>query len=104
MTVLGFKEARQKAIAALYAGTVQHEARNDIDDKNLLVTGQVTVEQVIDLLKVCRGTQHQCSPHHHVPTIDVHVFRPIAGTPRKSWYIKLYFLEPDMWFISVHES
>jgi hypothetical protein len=40
--------------------------------------------------------------------VDVHVFKPQARLEprgdRRRWYIELYFLEPDVWFISVHES
>lgn len=38
----------------------------------------------------------------------MYVFRPEASLEpkgnRRRWYIKLFFLEPDVWFISVHES
>jgi hypothetical protein len=37
-----------------------------------------------------------------------HVFKPESslepGGSKVRWYIKLYFVEPDIWFISVHES
>ena len=105
---MGFRDARHEAIKALEEGRVQHEARNEIDEKNLLLTGDVTPQQAVLLLKACRGTEHSCSSHHHVKGIDVHVFRPVASLiPRAvkvRWYIKLYFVEPDVWFISVHKS
>jgi hypothetical protein len=105
---VGFKDAQRAAIQALRDGCIQHEARGEIDEKNLLVTGDVTPEQVIRLLSACRGTQHECRPHHQAPTIDVHLFKPEASlepnTPKVRWYIKLYFIEPDVWFISVHKS
>jgi hypothetical protein len=44
---MGFKEVRQMAIHALEEGRVQHEARDQIDDKNLLLTGEVSSEQVV---------------------------------------------------------
>jgi hypothetical protein len=103
---VNFKDAKRRAIEALRSGDFQHEARNDIDDKNLLVTGRITAEQVVTLLNRCRGTQHASSPHHQDASIEVHVFKPVAraadGTQTR-WYIKLYFLDPDTWFISVHQ-
>lgn len=96
------------AIHALEEGRVQHEARDEVDDKNLLLTGEVSSEQVVRLLRACRGTQYHCAPHHVAREVDVHVFKPQARLEpkgdRRRWYIKLYFLEPDVWFISVHES
>ena len=106
-SVVGFKEAKERAIKALRSGDVAHEARGDIDDKNLLLTGEVSADEVARLLSRCRGTQHSSSPHHLDPSIEVHVFRPVdrdvAGKETR-WYIKLYFLDPDAWFISVHRS
>jgi hypothetical protein len=106
---VGFKDAQRAAIEALRQGRIQHEARaGAIDEKNLLLTGDVTPEQVVRLLSACRGTQHSSGPHHQVSSIEVHVFRPEARleatAPKERWYIKLYFTEPDAWFISVHRS
>jgi len=100
--------ARSAAISALLEGRVQHEARSAIDRKNLLLVGEVNALEVIGLLKKCVGKQYAVSPHHQVKGIDVHVFKPKgslrAGAPSRCWYIKLYFLQPDVWVISVHES
>ncbi len=87
---------------------MQHEARDEIDEKNLLQAGAVTPDEVIRLLLACRGQQYSCSRHHHIASIDVHVFKPEAslkpGSEKCCWYIKLYFVEPDAWFVSVHQS
>ncbi len=103
---MGFKDARRAAIEAIRQGRIQHQVRNEIDEKNLLLTGEVTTGQVVRLLNACRGDQHTSSPHHHDRSIEVHVFRPeasvAAGASKVRWYIKLYFIEPDVWFISVH--
>lgn len=104
---MGFRDARSRAIEAIESGNVQHEARSGaIDEKNLLQTGEVGSQFVARLLRQCRGTQYERSPHHFVPGVEVHVFRPELVVPeRKSpqrWYVKLYFLEPDVVFISVH--
>ena len=106
---MGFKEIRKKAIQALRAGGIQHEARDQVEEKNLLLVGTVTIDQVIHLLNACRGTQYSTSKHHLVPNVDVHIFKPEAKTESSSahkehWYIKLYFLDPEIWFISVHRS
>jgi hypothetical protein len=98
---VGFREVRAAAIEALKDGRVHHEARNDANVKNLLLTGVVSPEDVIGLLKACRGDQYKPDPHHQLTDVDVHVFKPMVGKVR--WYVKLYFLEPDVWFISVHK-
>ena len=64
---MGFREIQRQAIKALQAGRIQHEARGEIDEKNLLLMGDVTTEQAILLLNACRGTQYSSSPHHAVP-------------------------------------
>ena len=104
---MGFKDARKKAIEALKKGEFHHESRGNIDDKNLLLTGKVSVDDVIGLLRRCRGDQHSSSPHYNAASVDVHVFKPVikeAGGTETRWYIKLYFLDPDTWFNSVHQS
>lgn len=105
---MGFKETRQRAIQAIRNGKIQHEARDEIEEKNLLLVGDVTTDQVISLLNACRGNQYSSSPHHLVPEVEVHIFKPEAKldsiTEKEPWYIKVYFLEPDIWFISVHKS
>lgn len=104
---MGFRDARQQAIEALLAGTYQNEARNDIDETNLLAVGLVTPNEVAGLLNACRGTQYECQPHHEIAKdVEVHIFKPECSLrpdePRRQWYVKLYFLAPDTWFISVH--
>ncbi len=103
---MGFKEIRRLAIQAVQQGRVQHEARGEIDEKNLLLMGGVTTVQVVQLLSSCRGNQYSSSFHHLVPGIVVHIFKPEVklGLKRERWYVKFYVLEPDVWFISVHRS
>lgn len=111
MRKLGFKVARSKTIAALQAGPVyvEFERRSARENKNLLDRGEVSPEEVIDLLQRCRGSPDQYSEtgHHREPSIPVHTFRPMVNGTR--WYIKVYFLdgtlelEPAI-FISVHKS
>ncbi|WP_323830544.1 hypothetical protein [Pseudomonas sichuanensis] len=93
----GFKAVRRAVIAALEAGDYLHASRGDIEVKNLLATGAVTAAQVIDVILACNGTHYRSSPHHTVASVEVHLIR------WHGWYIKFYFLEPDTWFISVHQ-
>lgn len=95
--IKGFKAAKKAAIEALISGNYQHEARNAIEVKNLLATGEVSAEFVAGILRKSRGTEHSCSPHHAVSRIEVHVIRS------SGWYIKFYFIDPDTFFISVHQ-
>ncbi len=100
---MGFKEVRRATIQALRDGRFQHEERAQAEGKNLLASGEVSVEEVIALLQRCRGDQHRSSTHHFDRTQVVHIFRPVDGPAR--WYIKSYLVERDgiaAVFISVH--
>ena len=92
----GFREAKRKVLAALANGSFLHEARNEIDAKNKLMTGEVSAATVAELIRGSTGNDHSRSRHHADPTITIHVIS------RKGWYIKFYFVDPDTWFISVH--
>ena len=96
-----FKEIKKKAIECLLHGQIQHEARTEIDVKNLLKIGDVTVEKVIKLINKTKGFQYTCSPHHLEESVMVHVCKPIKNGIK--WYIKFYFIEPDIIFISIHK-
>ncbi len=93
-----FKQVKAKAVKLLNAGEITHEARNNINEKNLLSTGALSIKDVIKLINKTKGFQFTTSKHHMAPTIDVYIFRP------DGWYIKFYFIEPGMMFISVHEN
>lgn len=102
MANMGFKEARQKVIKSLNEGLYQHETRTSIEVKNLLATGKVTTDEVVDMLKKCGGRHHTSSAHHTEKGIQVHIIKP--DKPDR-WYIKFYFLDPEApetMFISVH--
>jgi hypothetical protein len=101
---VGLRDVKAQAINCLDNGQVQHETgrSGDIDKKNLLVTAQVTLDEVKDLINSTKGTQHKASAHHVEKHVEVHTLKPVKnGT---EWYIKFYFLEPDIIFISVHLS
>ena len=94
---MGFKDAKAKILSALANGTYQHEARGNIDEKNKLAVGEVTADEVREIIKKCRGGDHTHSPHHMDSSLTVHVLR------KSGWYIKFYFIDPDALFISVHK-
>lgn len=64
---------------AIDNGQVQHETgrSGDIDKKNLLVTTQVTLDEVKDLINSTKGTQHEVSPHHVEKLVEVHTLNPV---------------------------
>ena len=97
---MGFKDAKQQVIQCLREGNILHEARGNIDVKNLLSTGSVSVEHVIEIIARARGDSHTSSPHHFDACIEVNIINTKHGG--EDWYIKWYFLEPDSVFISVH--
>jgi len=97
---MGFKDSKQKVIECLNNGLVSHELRNDINIKNLLAIGQVSLEQVTAILKQSRGNSYSTSPHHYDTSIDVHIVK--THYSGNDWYIKWYFIEPNCIFISVH--
>ena len=99
---MGLTEARRRAIACIKAGSVQAENRSDLKEKNLLKTGVVSAVDVIALLKLARGSQYESFPHKDDSAVMVHLFRPQRRG--EQWYIKLYFLESNCCFISVHKS
>lgn len=96
---MGLKDIKVKAIECLKSGRIQHNTTRagKIDEKNLLVTGQIKVEEVIDLINKTKGDEFATSKHHLDKTLDIHIFKP------NGWYIKCYFIEPDIFFISVHK-
>jgi hypothetical protein len=98
---LGFKDIRAMVIRKLQEGRVQHETTRsgDINEKNLLVAGKITVEEVIELIEATKGTDYSTSKHHLDKSIDVHVFK----AKKSKWCIKCYLIDPDVWFISVHK-
>lgn len=97
---MGFEDAKQQVIECLDRGLVSHEERDDIDVKNLLAIGQVTLDEVAGILGRSRGNSYSSSPHHFDLSIPVHVVK--TKRSGQDWYIKWYFVEPNSVFISVH--
>ena len=94
---IGCTEARQRLIRALTEGRFLHEARGQIETKNLLLMGLVSTDELLAVIRRCAGQHHSRSPHHAEPSINVHILR------RDGWYVKFYFVDPDTIFISVHK-
>ena len=93
-----FNTVKSEVINCLKKGRFQHEVIGAIDTKNFLSTGEISVDDVIRLISKTKGFQYECSPHHMVSGIDVHIFKP------DNWYIKFYFVAPNVMFISVHKN
>ena len=98
---MGFNEAKRKLIECLNTGYVLHEERNDIDVKNLLAIGEVSLEEAVYIIGRSRGDGYSVSPHHFDAEIDVHVL--VTKFSVQAWYVKWYFLGPDSVFISFHQ-
>jgi len=99
---MGFRDAKKQLIECLLDRRIDHELeRSEIDTKNLLLTGVVSADEVAEVIRRCRGNEYECSPHHFGDSIDVHIVKTTYGGT--SWYIKWYYLEPNVVFISVHE-
>lgn len=98
---MAFREVKSKVIECLNNGYVLHEQRNDIDVKNLLSTGVISISEVTTIIGRARGDTYSSSPHHYDAEIDVHIIK--TKHSGRDWYIKWYFTDPDCVFISVHE-
>ncbi len=97
---MGFTATKRQVIDCLNSGLFQHEVRDNIDVKNLLSTGEMSAQEVANILGRARGNGYSSSPHHYDKNVDVHIIETkYAG---EQWYIKWYFSEPNSIFISVH--
>ena len=95
-----FSDIKIKAIQYILAGQVKHEGRQDLH-KNLYLARIVSPEDVISMIKCCNGNCYGSFPHKDFKKLDVHVLKPKGRWD--GYYIKFYFLEPDIMFISVHD-
>jgi hypothetical protein len=98
---VGFKEIRAVLILCLQNGQYDHEVRDDMQTKNCLFNGTVTVSQVIDMVLACTGSDHESSPLHANVKVLAHVLKPKGAY--LGWYIKFYYVDPNSIFISVHQ-
>ncbi|ALV05410.1 hypothetical protein [Roseateles depolymerans] len=93
----GYRAVKLAVIAALESGQYQHEARGSIEVKNLLATGDISANDVIEIIKRSSGVNYVCSPLHQDSKLDCHLIRSCG------WYVKFYFVDPMTVFISVHQ-
>lgn len=99
---------RTRIIEALQEGRVQHEMLTERVSKNeLLQSGQVGVQEVLEFLKPSRGLRFETRPHPVFPKISTYIFRsdPTNGGLPVTWYVKCYCLseaEEENWFVGVH--
>lgn len=95
-----FTLIKKQLIHCLINGHVLHESRNDIDIKNLLHIGSISIDDVCHIMKKSSGNEYSYSPHHMDADVTVHIVKTRYAS--QQWYIKWYFIEPDAVFISVH--
>jgi hypothetical protein len=74
---MAFREVKRKVIECLDNGYVLHEVRDDIDVKNMLSTGAISVSEVTTIIGRARGNTYSSSPHHYNVEIDVHVIKTV---------------------------
>ena len=96
---LGFKEIKERAIKCIKCGYVRHVER-DLN-KNLFAAGDFTSEDMIQIISSSRGDCYQVDKHHFLET-EVHIIKPRGKYG--GLYLKFFFIEPDILFISVHQS
>ena len=93
---MSFNDAKKQVMEAVTSKRFRHEHRADAQ-KNLLATGELSLEEAVTILSKTRGSEASSSKHHLDPVLKIWVFRPVG------WYIKFYFLEECL-FISFHRS
>ena len=99
---MGFKKVKLRIVECLKGQRVHHDVSRlgNINEKNLFLVGEISSEEVIDLLNRTKGHEYIKSQHHWDKSLEVHIFKPRKENVK--WYIKCYFIEPNVWFISVH--
>lgn len=97
---MGFNEVKKRVLECLKNGDYQHEERNNIDVKNKLRTGEISIDEAIKIISRAKGNNHSTSPHHAFKEVTVHIIK--IKHLKHELYIKWYFLEPNSVFISFH--
>jgi hypothetical protein len=96
--LLGLKEVKALAINKIREGKVNHITREF--GKNKYAEGFLSDDQVIAMIQSCRGDRYEAKPHHAIRSVLVHIMKPLGKYD--GYYIKFYFLEPDVIFLSIH--
>ena len=69
---MGFKDVKQQLIDCLKTGSIQHEARGNIDIKNVLATGDISLIEVTHIVRSARGDEYISRPHDMDESIAIH--------------------------------
>jgi len=96
---MAFKEVKSKAIECIKNGHVRHIERNIA--KNMFMAGNFTPQEMITIIGTCGGNCYETCKHHLLD-VDIHILKPRGRYD--GLYIKFFFIEPNILFISVHES
>jgi hypothetical protein len=97
---MGFKEDKARILEALRLGRVLHEDRTAQEDKNLLDSGSVSLDEALRIIGATRGLQAASSPHHLDLQVRVWILKPTHQGV--SWYIKCYLDGDKLWVLSFH--
>ena len=76
---MGFNVVKKQVLECLKNGSVLHQERVDIDVKNLLAVGQVSLNEVADIIGRASGNSYSSSPHLQVEEIEVHIIKTRHG-------------------------
>ena len=95
---MGFNEIKKKAVDCIKEGRYKNDKR-DLE-KNLFANRLLTEEDLLKIINSCNGDCYEVGKHHHMEAIPVHKLKPIGRYD--GLYVKFYFLEPNIVFISVH--
>ena len=96
---MAFNEVKSKAIDCIKKGSVRHVAR-DIS-KNMFAAGEFTPDEMVSIIGSCQGDCYTAGKHHFLDA-EVHILKPKGKYD--GLYIKFFFVELDIMFISVHDS
>jgi hypothetical protein len=97
---MGFRDVKEKLLAALRNGNVKHDEKSY--GKNKLADGDLKLEDAIAIINTCRGDDYKETKHHACQDLPLHVLKPKGKYD--GWYIKFYFIEEDARFISFHDK
>lgn len=70
---MGFNEIKKLVIRCILLNNVQHETRES--SKNIYATGEISNDEVIKIIRNCRGDCHEKRRHHFL-NVDVHILKP----------------------------
>lgn len=84
-----FKAMKAKILDYLDRRDVSHQQPGDMDIKNQLAVGQISLGDVAQIIRHARGDSYSSSPHHIIAGIDVHVVKTRYASQDR--HIKMVF-------------